>query len=76
MNIQDLIKPANQSGDFFGAWPDPVQGREDVTNHPRRFWEPRMRRQIIEYVRAQGGAGLNSIVIEAIGQLEPMGAGA
>ncbi|WP_295435372.1 formate dehydrogenase subunit delta [uncultured Thiodictyon sp.] len=76
MDIQNLIKQANQIGDFFGAWPDSAQGREEVANHLKRFWEPRMRRQIIEHVRAQGGAGLNPLVIEAIGQLEPMGEGA
>ena len=72
MDIENLIKMANQIGDFFGAWPDRAQGRDEITSHLKRFWDPRMRRQIADYVRDEGGAGLDQIVIEAIGQLEPV----
>ncbi len=75
MDIQNLIKMANLIGDFFGAWPDRNQGCNEIANHLKRYWDPRMRRQILEYVRDQGGAGLDPIVIEAIVQLEPVPAG-
>jgi formate dehydrogenase subunit delta len=75
MDIQNLIKMANQIGDFFGAWPDPQQARDEIASHLKRFWDPRMRREIIDYVRDEGGMGLAQIVIEAIKQLEPTGAG-
>jgi formate dehydrogenase subunit delta len=74
MDIENLIKMANQIGDFFGAWPDREQGRNEITSHLKRFWDPRMRRQLAEYVDREGGAGLSPIVIEAIGQLEPVAA--
>ncbi|HYN76474.1 MAG TPA: formate dehydrogenase subunit delta [Lamprocystis sp. (in: g-proteobacteria)] len=71
MDIDNLIKQANQIGDFFGAWPDPQQGQDEIANHLERFWDPRMRRQIADYVQDAGGVGLTQIVIEAIKQLEP-----
>jgi formate dehydrogenase subunit delta len=75
MDIHNLIKMANRIGDFFGAWPDRDQARNEIANHLKRFWDPRMRRQIAEHVRDQGGDGLAEIVVEAIGQLEPVPSG-
>jgi len=71
MDIQNLIKMANQIGDFFGAWPDQDQARAEVAGHLRRFWDPRMRRQLCDHVRATGGTGLTDIVIAAVAELEP-----
>ena len=71
MDIQNLIKMANQIGDFFGAWPDQDQARAEVAGHLRRFWDPRMRRQLCDHVRATGGTGLTEIVIAAVAELEP-----
>ncbi len=72
MDIDNLIKMANQIGDFFGAWPDSRQSRDEIANHLQRFWDPRMRRQLADYVQDEGGVGLAQIVIEAIRQLEPV----
>ena len=71
MDTQNLIKMANQIGDFFGAWPDQDQARAEVAGHLRRFWDPRMRRQLCDHVRATGGTGLTEIVIAAVAELEP-----
>jgi formate dehydrogenase subunit delta len=71
MDIQNLIKMANQIGDFFGAWPDQDQARAEVAGHLRRFWDPRMRRQLCDHVRATGGTGLTKIVIAAVAELDP-----
>ena len=71
MDIQNLIKMANQIGDFFGAWPDQDQARAEVAGHLKRFWDPRMRRQLCDHVRATGGTGLTEIVIAAVAELEP-----
>jgi formate dehydrogenase subunit delta len=74
MDIQNLIKMANRIGDFFGAWPDPDQARAEIANHLKRFWDPRMRAQIVEYVKTRGGEGLAPMVIEAIAELKPVAA--
>ncbi|NMG32971.1 formate dehydrogenase [Azoarcus sp. TTM-91] len=65
MEIQPLIKMANQIGQFFEAWPDPAQARSEIANHLQRFWEPRMRRAIVAHVE-QGGEGLALPVQEAV----------
>ncbi|NEV63917.1 formate dehydrogenase subunit delta [Thiorhodococcus minor] len=74
MDMQNLVKMANRIGDFFGAWPDRDQAREEIAGHLRRFWDPRMRVEIIDYVESEGGAGLQDIVIEAVKALERPGA--
>jgi formate dehydrogenase subunit delta len=71
MDTQNLVNMANRIGDFFGAWPDRDQARNEIANHLRRFWEPRMRAQIRAHVRERGGEGLSGIVIEAVESLDP-----
>ena len=71
MDIQNLIKMANQIGDFFSAWPDQDQAHAEVAGHLRRFWDPRMRRQLCDHVRTTGGTGLTEIVVAAVAELEP-----
>jgi len=66
MNIEHLVKMANQIGNFFSTMPDQQQARTDLAAHIKRFWEPRMRRALLEHVEQQGGAGLSDIVLEAI----------
>jgi len=63
-----MIHMANQIALFFAAYPknEAVAG---VTDHFQKFWEPRMRKQIIEYV-AQGGGGLHELALEAVKHLQ------
>ena len=62
-----MIHMANQIALFFASYPreEAVAG---VTDHLKRFWEPRMRRQIIQYV-SQGGSGLHELALSAVKQL-------
>ena len=48
MDEQNLITMANQIGDFFTSLPDHEEAIGDIASHIRRFWEPRMRRAILE----------------------------
>jgi formate dehydrogenase subunit delta len=48
---------ANDIAAFFDAEPDKAVAAEGVRYHLVRFWDPRMRREIIAYVNG-GGAGL------------------
>ncbi|WP_137718625.1 formate dehydrogenase subunit delta [Methylobacillus flagellatus] len=66
MQTQRLLEMANQIGDFFQSYPDPVEARKDIANHLKKFWALSMREQIIAHVEAQQGAGLHAIVGEAI----------
>ncbi|NLC35590.1 MAG: formate dehydrogenase subunit delta [Alcaligenaceae bacterium] len=68
MNIQTLVRMANQIGCFFEPMPDRQQALEDIAQHVRKFWEPRMRRQMLEYLDQQKGDGLTHIVRLALTQ--------
>jgi len=66
MNIHHLVKMANQIGDFFAAYPDRDYAVGSIAQHLKNSWDPRMRRQIIEYVNQSGGADLKEQVREAV----------
>jgi len=73
VNIDQLIHLANRIGDFFDAMPDRAEGIEGVTNHIEKFWEPRMRQQILDFLveNPQGRtteSELNPITLEALTQ--------
>jgi formate dehydrogenase subunit delta len=61
MHIENLVKMANQIGQFFEAEPDREQAIKDIASHLKRFWDPRMRSAIIAHVD-QGGTDLLEIV--------------
>jgi formate dehydrogenase subunit delta len=66
MHIESLIRMANQIGAFFEAMPDRAEAVDGVAQHLVRFWEPRMRRQLLSHVDDSGDALLKRIVAEAI----------
>lgn len=66
MNIQTLVRMANQIGTFFEAMPDRDQALSDIATHIRKFWEPRMRKQILEHLDQTQGEGLDAIVVQAL----------
>jgi formate dehydrogenase subunit delta len=65
MNIDHLVRMANDIGNFFKAEPDHVVAVDSVANHLRRFWDPRMRKEIVAYVDG-GGTDLMDLVREAV----------
>jgi len=70
MHNANLVKMANQIGRFFDAWPDRDAARQEVANHLKRFWDPRMRKALIAHVEARGAeSGLLPLVVEALATL-------
>jgi formate dehydrogenase subunit delta len=67
MENEQMVHMANQIARFFASYPrdEAVAG---VIDHLEKFWEPRMRKQIIAYV-AEGGAGLDDLALQAVKQL-------
>ncbi|HWA21043.1 MAG TPA: formate dehydrogenase subunit delta [Caulobacterales bacterium] len=67
MNPERLVYMANQIGKFFAA-----QGEDEAVagtlDHLKKFWEPRMRAQIVSHLEA-GGAGLTPHVRAAVERL-------
>jgi formate dehydrogenase subunit delta len=68
MNVDHLIKMANEIGEFWEGESAPGQAPKEVANHLRRYWEPRMRREIIAHYE-RGAAGLSDIARDAVGLL-------
>jgi formate dehydrogenase subunit delta len=66
MNLDTLVRMANQIGLFFEAMPDRPQALEDIALHLKRSWEPRMRRALLAHVDGAAGSGLSGIVSESI----------
>jgi formate dehydrogenase subunit delta len=68
MEIEKLIKMANQIGEFYEAFPDKAEARIEIAGHLNRFWNSAMRKSIAAHVKDSQGAGLHVPVIEAIKQ--------
>lgn len=68
MHSEYLVRMANDIGNFFAAEPDKEQAARNVQAHLKRYWDPRMRAQIVAYYRA-GGEGLEGIVRAAVAAL-------
>jgi formate dehydrogenase subunit delta len=68
MNPEHLATMANEIGAFFAATQDPEQAARDIANHLKRFWDPRMRREIVAHYR-KGGEGLDEAARRAVGLL-------
>ena len=66
MKAQKLVKMVNEIAAFFEAEPDRNAALEGVAGHLKRFWDPRMRREIVRYVDEQGGEGLKETALAAI----------
>lgn len=66
MDIHHLLRMANQIGTFFEAMPERDQALQEIAQHLRKFWEPRMRRELLAHLDASGGAGLLPSVKDAL----------
>jgi formate dehydrogenase subunit delta len=76
MDVDKLVQMANRIGLFFEAMPDRFEAIEGIALHLQRFWEPRMRRELLAHVDGAQGEGLSAIVLAAIvahrARLEPV----
>ncbi|MCS6764139.1 MAG: formate dehydrogenase subunit delta [Candidatus Protistobacter heckmanni] len=70
MDIEHLVKMANQIGTFYAAMPDRKQAEADIASHLQRFWEPRMREAFLAHIDAckasSADSGLLLIVAEMV----------
>ena len=65
MNTEHLIKMANEIASFFATESGPEKASQDVAAHFKKFWERRMRTEIVAHYR-HGGAGLSDIARGAV----------
>ena len=66
MDIHHLVKMANEIAAFFESEPDRSVVEESIASHLKRFWDPRMRRQLLESIDAGTAVGLKPVVSEAV----------
>jgi formate dehydrogenase subunit delta len=68
MKAELMVHNANQIALYFATFPreEAIAG---VADHIQKFWERRMRAQILEYI-AKGGNGLHELVLEAVKRLK------
>ena len=66
MDSQQLIKMANQIGQFFESMPNREEAEKDIASHLKRFWDPRMRHVIVASLDNEDAAAMSPIVREAL----------
>ena len=69
--IDQLIRLANRIGNFFDSLPNREEGLEGVANHIQKFWEPRMRIRMLEFLAEHpdgktANEALNPLTLAAI----------
>ena len=69
MRADRLVTMANDIGHFFNSEPDKNEAAKSVATHITRYWDPRMRREIVAHYREAGGAGLDPLPRSAIALL-------
>ena len=60
MNPEHLAAMANDIAHFFAVEPDREAAVNGVSGHLKKFWDPRMRRQIVAHA-GEGGEGLSEV---------------
>jgi len=66
MDIDILIHMANRIGEFFEPQPVREEALAGIADHIKKFWEPRMRGQLLAAIDRGEAASLHPVVAEAI----------
>lgn len=70
MNIEHLVSMANDISAFFDGEYGEKDSPAGIALHLSRYWDPRMRAQIIAHAAA-GGDGLSPTALLAVRSLPP-----
>jgi len=68
MQSDKLVMMANQIATFFAAQGE-ARALPQIADHIEKFWDRRMRREIIAHIEA-GGDGLNPLAKSALANLK------
>ena len=69
MSIEHLVRMANDISDYFRSESDRGLAVAGVSDHMKKFWDPRMRRQILSHWHEHGGEGLSELAQAAVVRL-------
>jgi formate dehydrogenase subunit delta len=70
MDIHHLVSMANDIGQFFDGEFGLQDSPSNIATHISKYWDPRMRTQIIAHA-AGGGEGLSASALAAVRTLSP-----
>lgn len=65
MNNDNLVRMVNQIGAFFETMPDRTEALQELAMHLKKFWDPRMRKALLELIESNGGDGISDVVRRA-----------
>jgi formate dehydrogenase subunit delta len=66
MDIHHLVHMANRIGEFFQAMPDHAEATAGVAEHIHKYWEPRMRKALLDHADQTAGDDLLPVVRDAL----------
>ncbi|MCJ1886481.1 formate dehydrogenase subunit delta [Pseudomonas sp. LA21] len=66
MNVENLIKMANQIGQYFASEPDREQAVRGVHQHLKSFWTPAMLRDLKAWLERHPDGDLHLLVQAAL----------
>ena len=66
MEGPQLAKMANGIAQFFEADEDREAMLAGIAGHLERFWDPRMRRDLLDWIDNHGGEGVRESVLAAV----------
>ncbi len=66
MDVNHLMRMANHIGSFYEGMASREHALQDIANHIKRFWAPRMRKELLQHVDEHGDAGLDEILRETV----------
>jgi len=69
MNGDQLVRMINDISGFFVSESDQNEAVEGVVGHVTKFWDPRMRSQIVSHVEQTDGVGLTELSRLAVNRL-------
>jgi formate dehydrogenase subunit delta len=65
VNNDNLVRMVNQIGSFFETMPDRTEALQELAMHLKKFWDPRMRKALLELIEGNGGEGISDVVRRA-----------
>jgi formate dehydrogenase subunit delta len=74
VNVERLTSMANDIANYFHAEPDRQAAIDGVSNHLKKFWEPRMRKQIIAHTQSGQAHELNDLARAGVMRLAELDA--
>ena len=74
MNVERLVSMVNDIANFFHAETDRQMAIDGIGGHMKKYWEPRMRKQIIAYANSEDPSELSDLARAGVTRLAELDA--